>query len=188
MDNKISSKRKLAPSKKLVLDLAPLLIFFVCYRTLGLMPATAILVVVSLLSLAISYYLTRACSYPVIISTTMICVFGALTLAFNDDLFVKIRPTIVNSMFAVTLLFGALYCRRGWLKFVFDIAFTISDEGWRVLSLRWGCFFAIMAGLNELVWRTQSESLWVSYKVFGAFFLTMLFALSQHKTVQRHAL
>jgi intracellular septation protein len=181
-----SEKTPLSPDKKLLLDLAPVLIFFISYRMFDLMTATAVLVVASLISLAISYYVTRALSYPVLIGASMITVFGVLTLALNDETFIKIRPTIVNGLFAVTLLGGALIFKKGLLKFVFEIAFTLSDEGWRVLSMRWGAFFAVLAVLNEIVWRTQTEAFWVNYKVFGAFGLTMLFAISQMKVMEKY--
>lgn len=181
-----SEKPQITPGKKLVLDLAPLVIFFATYRLYGLMTATAVLVMVSLLSLGITYYLTRKLSYPLVIGTVLITVFGGLTLLLHDDTFIKIRPTIVNGMFAATLLGGAYILKRGLLKFVFEIAFSLSDEGWRILSIRWGYFFALLAVINEIVWRTQTEEVWVNYKVFGAFGLTMLFAVSQAKVMEKY--
>jgi len=183
-----SEKTQLSPGRKLLLDLAPMLIFFLCYRAFDLRTATAVMVVVSLISLAISYRLTRALSYPVIIGASMITIFGALTLALNDDTFIKIRPTIVNSLFAITLLGGALIFNKGPLKYLFDVAFHLSDEGWRILSIRWGIFFAVLAVLNEIIWRTQTEAFWVNYKVFGAFGLTMVFAMSQMKVMEKYKL
>jgi intracellular septation protein len=183
-----SDKQPISAGKKALLDLAPLLIFFIAYRATDLITATAVLVVVSVLSMGLSYYLTRALSMPVLIGTSLVVVFGILTVALNDALFIKMRPTIVNGLFAVTLLGGALLFKKGLLKFVFEIAFALSDEGWRVLSLRWGVFFAVLACLNELVWRTQSEAFWVNYKVFGAFGLTMLFAISQFKLMEKYKL
>lgn len=183
-----SEKQKLSPGRKALLDLAPLVIFFTAYQYTDLITATAVLVVVSIISLGLTYYLTRQLSNAVLIGTGMVVVFGALTVALNDDIFIKMRPTIVNAMFAITLITGALAFDKGLLKFVFEMAFDLSDEGWRVLSLRWGVFFAVLACINEIIWRTQTESFWVNYKVFGAFGLTMLFAMSQFKLLEKYKL
>ena len=91
-------------------------------------------------------------------------------------------------MFAITLLTGALVFKKGLLKYVFEIAFKLSDEGWLLLSKRWGVLFAVLAVLNEIVWRTQPEALWVNYKVFGAFGITMIFAMSQFKVMEKYKL
>ena len=180
-----TEKPTISPGKKTLLDLAPLIIFFTAYQYTDLITATGVLVVVSLISMGITYYLTRALSMPVMIGTGLVVVFGVLTVALNDALFIKMRPTIVNGLFCITLLTGALVFKKGLLKFVFEIAFKLSDEGWLILSKRWGVFFALLACLNEFVWRTQTEAFWVNYKVFGAFGLTMLFAMSQFKVMER---
>ena len=183
-----TEKPTISPGQKALLDLAPLIIFFTAYQYTDLITATGVLVVVSLISLGLTYYLTKTVSTSVLIGTGLVVVFGVLTVALNDDTFIKIRPTIVNGMFAITLLTGALVFKKGLLKYVFEIAFKLSDEGWLLLSKRWGVLFAVLAVLNEIVWRTQPEALWVNYKVFGAFGITMIFAMSQFKVMEKYKL
>jgi intracellular septation protein len=112
-------------------------------------------------------------------------VFGGLTLALQNEIFIKLKPTIVNTMFGLILL-GGLYFRKPLLAIVLDSMFELTDEGWRKLTLRWALFFFALAALNEIVWRTQTTDFWVSFKVFGIMPLTILFALSQTPLLLRH--
>jgi intracellular septation protein len=110
-----------------------------------------------------------------------------LTLALQDETFIKMKPTIVNVLFGSTLLIGLLF-GRSLLGYVFDSVFRLDDAGWRKLTFRWGLFFFVLAILNEVVWRNFSDDVWVNFKVFGIMPLTVAFTLTQMPLIQRHAL
>ena len=92
-----------------------------------------------------------------VVTAVLVVVFGGLTFWLDDPRFIKIKPTIINLLFAGVLLVG-LIMRRPLLKMLFGEAFNLTEEGWRKLSVRWALFFLILAVLNELVWRNYSES------------------------------
>jgi intracellular septation protein len=116
----------------------------------------------------------------------VVLVFGGLTLAFQDETFIKLKPTIIYVLFGALLL-GGLALGKSLLELVFDQVFDLDAEGWRKLTLRWGAFFLALAALNEIVWRTQSTDTWVAFKTFGALPLTLVFAGLQYPLLQRHA-
>ncbi len=177
------------PAKaKLVLDLAPLLLFFVAYRAAGVMAATAALIVATLISMAVLYAAERKISLAPLISGVLVTVLGGLSIALNDDQFIKMKPTLVNCLFAAVLLGGVYGFKRGLLKHVLDVAFHLSDEGWWILSRRWGFFFLFLAALNEYIWRSYSTDFWVNFKVFGMFTCTIAFALAQMRLVTKHGI
>jgi intracellular septation protein len=179
--------RKAPPLIKLLIDAGPLVVFFVVFSRAGLMTATAVLIGATLVALAASYAIERRIALMPLISAGLVAVFGGLTLWLADETFIKMKPTIVYLLFATALL-GGLALGRPFLKTLFQMAFHLTDAGWRILTLRWGAFFVAMAVLNEIVWRNFSTDLWVDLKVFGFLPLTMLFALAQIPLVRRHAL
>jgi len=119
------------------------------------------------------------------VSGAVVVVFGGLTLVLQDELFIKLKPTIVNTLFGLVLL-GGLYFRKPLLQIVLDSMFELTEEGWRKLTLRWALFFFALAALNEIVWRTQTTDFWVSFKVFGIMPLTIAFALAQTPLLLRY--
>ena len=121
------------------------------------------------------------------VSGVIVLVFGGLTLYLRDETFIKLKPTIVYTMFAVLLGAGLLW-KKPMLELLFGAAFTLTEEGWRKLTLRWALFFAVMAVVNELVWRNVSTDTWVSFKAFGFLPLTFLFAVAQVPLMQRHGI
>lgn len=170
---------------KLVIDLAPLLIFFAVYMTLGLYWATGVLMVTTVASMIASKIYLGHISASLLITTALVIGFGALTFWFSDTRFIKMKPTIVYCLFAAALLGGLLF-KRPMLQLLLGEAFQLTDEGWRTLSIRFGLFFLALAALNELIWRNMSETTWASFKVFGFIPLTMLFVASQIGFIQRH--
>jgi intracellular septation protein len=170
---------------KPVVDYGPLAVFFASYLTLGLMAATAALIAGSLIALALAWLLERRVPLVPLITAAVVAVFGGLTLWLQDQTFIKMKPTIVQAIFALVLL-GGLALRRPLLKpLLAPMMPPMSDRAWRQFTLRYGLFFIAMAALNELVWRTQSTDLWVTFKVFGLPALTFLFILSQLPFVGR---
>lgn len=181
-----SSKKP--PKGAQLLELLPLVFFFVAYQAYGLMEATIVLMAASTTALAFSYFRLRYVSMPLIVGTGLIVVFGTLTVALNDEIFIKMRPTIVNLIFASVLLIGVYGFKRGLLSVVFHMAFPLTDEGWRKLSARWGFFFVFLATMNEIVWRNFPTEWWVNYKLFGVMGLTLVFTISQMGLLSRYAL
>jgi len=175
------------PMLKFALELGPLAVFFVANARADLPTATAALMVATAVALVVSYVWTRQIPVMPVVSGIVVLVFGSLTLVLQDELFIKLKPTIVNSLFAAVLL-GGLALGKPLLGYVFGAVFQLTEEGWRRLTLRWGLFFIFLAVLNEVVWRSFSTDVWVSFKVFGIMPLTMLFAVAQLPLLTRHAL
>lgn len=172
---------------KLLLEAGPLLVFFLVNTWFGLIPGTAAFVVATVASLLASRVLLRRVPVMPLVGGVFVIVFGGLTVFLEDDLFIKIKPTIVNLLFAGLLLAGQLTGRH-FLKLVFDGAFHLTDRGWRLLTWRWVAFFVFLAVLNEIVWRTFSSDTWVAFKVFGNLPLTIAFSLAQIPLLLRHRL
>ncbi len=179
-------RAKIPASSKLLLDFAPLGIFFLGYRLGDMVIATVALMVATAISLAIIYMVERKVALAPLISGVLVAVLGGLTILLDDEYFIKVKPTLLNLTFAITLLAGVYGWRRGLLKYVLDVAVSLRDEGWLILSRRWGFFFLFLAALNEAVWRSFPTEFWVNFKVFGMFTLTIAFALSQWKLIERY--
>ncbi len=168
-------------------DYGPLAVFFVAYFKWDLFVATAALIAATGVALAIAWLGERRVPLMPLITAGVVAVFGGLTLWLQDEIFIKMKPTIVQLLFAAVLL-GGLVFKRPLLRYLLGTALAMDDAGWRRLTLRWAVFFAVMAGINELVWRTQSTDFWVSFKVFGILGLTFAFALAQMPLVLKHRL
>jgi intracellular septation protein len=180
-----SAAPRLNPLLKLALELGPLVVFFLANQRAGIFTATGLFIGVTVVALVIHYILLRKLPIMPLVSGVVVVVFGGLTLALQDELFIKLKPTIVNTMFGLVLL-GGLYFRKPLLAIVLDSMFDLTEEGWRKLTLRWAVFFFVLAILNEVVWRTQTTDFWVSFKLFGIMPLTIAFALAQTPLLLRH--
>ncbi|HZA66911.1 MAG TPA: septation protein A [Geminicoccaceae bacterium] len=168
-------------------DYGPLAVFFGFYVGRGLMAATAALIAASLIALLAAWVLERRVPVVPLVTAALVAVFGGLTLWLQDETFIKMKPTIVQLLFAAVLT-GSVLLRRPLLKpLLGPMMPPISNAAWRQFTLRYALFFAAMAALNELVWRTQSTDFWVTFKVFGLSALTFLFILSQIPFVGRQA-
>ena len=183
----MTPKAQLNPALKLVLDLGPLLLFFAANSRYGIFVATALFMAAIVAALGISYALTRHLPLMPLVTAVVVVVFGTLTLVLHDELFIKVKPTIIYVLFSGALLIGLAF-GKSLLGVVFDSVFHLTEEGWRKLTLRWGLFFLALALLNEVVWRTQTTNVWVSFKVFGVVPLTFIFAALQYPLLHKHAL
>jgi intracellular septation protein len=181
-----TAPRHINPLLKLALELGPLAVFFLSNGRAGLFMATALFMAATAVSLIVSWILIRRVPTMPLVTGVVVLVFGGLTLYLHDELFIKLKPTIVNTLFAVVLL-GGLFFGKSFLAVVFDSAFNLTEEGWRKLTFRWGLFFVFLAILNEIIWRNFSTDFWVGFKVWGVFPLTFIFAASQFPLLQRHA-
>lgn len=170
---------------RLVTDYTPLLGFFLAYKLYGLGVATLALVVLTAIALGLVYALERRVAMMPLASGVAVGLMGGLTLAFNNDIFIKMKPTLVSLVFALLLLVGFVR-KKTTVKLVLGHAMQLTDEGWRQLSLRWGVFFLLLAVLNEIVWRNFSTEVWVNFKVFGLVGLSLAFSMLQMPFLKRH--
>jgi intracellular septation protein len=175
------------PLFKLATELGPLLIFFFANAKSNLFIATGVFMVAVLAAMIASYMVTRHVPMMAIVTAVVVIVFGALTLVLQDETFIKMKPTIVYTLFAAILAGGLLF-GRSFIAIMFDQMFNLTLQGWRILTMRWALWFFAMAVLNEIIWRTQSTDFWVAFKVFGMVPLTMLFAVTQMPLIKRYRL
>jgi len=199
---------KVNPLLKLALEMGPLMVFFFAnfrpgpFKPLlapflgealltgpkaGIFTATALFMVAMGVSLVVTWRLLRTLPIMPVVTGLVVLVFGTLTLVLADDLFIKLKPTIVNCLFGAALL-GGLAFGKLLLPYVLDSVLRLDEAGWRKLTVRWGLFFFFLALLNEVVWRTQSDDVWVAFKVWGTMPITIVFALAQTPLIMRHSL
>jgi intracellular septation protein len=183
----MAEKKQLNPTLKLVLDIGPLVLFFAANAKFGIYVATGSFMVAVLAALAISYALTRHVAVMPVVTAVVVLVFGGLTIALQDELFIKLKPTIIYTLFGVALIGGLMFGKM-LLGIVFDSVFHLTDEGWRKLTWNWVIFFFAMAALNEIVWRNFSTDTWVSFKLFGAVPLTFVFAALQYPLLTKYSI
>lgn len=165
-------------SIKLALDLGPLVLFFAAYSWYGIYAATGTLMVATIVSLGIGYWLHRRIAMMPLVTCIVVTVFGGLTLLLEDELFIKLKPTIIYTIFA-TILFAGLAFGKPFLRNVFQLGIHLTDQGWRILTFRFASFFVFLAILNEVIWRNFSTDTWVAFKVWGFLPLTVIFMATQ---------
>jgi intracellular septation protein len=172
---------------KLAVEVGPLVVFFVVNARAGIFWGTGVFMGATVLSLIASRILFGRIPVMPLVTGVCVMVFGGLTLWLQDDHFIKIKPTIVNALFAGALFVGLL-AGQSLLRVIFGEVFRLTDEGWRKLTLRWAFFFTFLAVLNEVVWRSFTTDTWVSFKVFGVMPLTMAFAVAQVGLLRQYEL
>ena len=177
---------KVNPALKLALELGPLAVFFAANAARGIFVATAAFMIATVIALGLSYALTRTVPIMPLVTAVFVLVFGGLTLVLANDLFIKLKPTIVNLTFAA-ILFVGLKTGRLFIKLVLESALQLTERGWIVLTRAWIGFFILLAALNEIVWRSTSTNTWVTFKVFGIVPLTLLFSMAMVPVVMRHS-
>ena len=197
-----SAKKQVNPLLKLALEIGPLIVFFFAnargewltatfpvLEAFGdpIFLATGLFMIATAVALSVSWLLVRSLPIMPLVSGVVVFVFGALTLWLQDDIFIKMKPTIVNTLFGVVLL-GGLAFGKSLLGYVFESAFRLDAEGWRKLTLRWGLFFLFLAIVNEIVWRNFSTDAWVAFKVWGIMPITLAFTMTQMPLIMRHSL
>jgi intracellular septation protein len=173
------------PLFKLATELGPLLVFFVANAKYHLFVATGAFMVAIIAAMIASYVVTRHVPLMALVTGAIVLVFGTLTLVLHDETFIKVKPTIIYGLFAVTLGGGLLF-GRSFIALLFDQMFNLTPHGWRILTFRWALFFAGMAVLNEVIWRTQSTDFWVGFKALGVIPITMGFAILQMPLIKRY--
>lgn len=172
---------------KLVLEAGPLVVFFVCNSQYGIFTATGAFMIATVIALTVSRWKFGRIPIMPLVSGFFVLTFGALTLYFQEEYFIKIKPTIVNLLFSI-ILFGGLLFGQSLLRYLFGEVFRLQDRGWRLLTFRWACFFVFLAVLNEVVWRNFSTEFWAGFKLMGVMPITMIFAVSQIGLLQKYAI
>ncbi|PWB81584.1 MAG: septation protein A [Methylocystaceae bacterium] len=180
-----AGKKRLSPGLKFVLEMGPLVLFFIANQKFGIFYATGVLMAGVVATLAVSYAITRHLPAMPVVTAILVLIFGSLTFFLQDETFIKLKVTILYALFGGALL-GSLYFGKLLLPAVFDSAFHLDDAGWRKLTWRWSLFFFFLAGLNEAVRRVVDTDVWVNFKVFGIMPLTLAFALAQIPLMMRH--
>lgn len=190
-----------SPTLKFLLEMGPLIVFFLAnykgewlINNVGLFknfhkpifPATAIFMVAIIIALGLSWILTRKIPIMPLISGIFVLVFGFLTLWLHNDTFIKMKPTIINSLFAI-ILFGGMFFKKPLLRYALDSTLKLDELGWQKLTYRWAFFFVFLALLNEIIWRNFSDNFWTSFKVFGVMPLTVVFMLTQMPLILKHS-
>ncbi|MDX2145569.1 MAG: septation protein A [Rhodospirillaceae bacterium] len=170
---------------KLALEMGPLLVFFFCNARFGIFTATMVFMVATVAALAVSYTLVRKVPIMPLVGGAFVLIFGGLTIWLEDDLFIKLKPTIVNLLFAA-ILFAGLAMRRMFIKIVLEAAIQLTDAGWLILTRAWIAFFVVLAAVNEIVWRNFATDTWVSFKVFGIMPLTLVFSFALIPIIMKH--
>ena len=175
---------------KFVTDFGPLLVFLLFYYKSGkdLKVAIPPFIVATIISLIFVWFLEKKIPMVPLLSGILITLFGGLTIYFNNPIFIYIKPTIINILFGLTLLFGKFFTNEPVLKKILGKSIPLSDQGWEVLNSRWMYFFFALAILNEIVWRTQSEEFWVNFKVWGMIPITFIFTALQINLINKHKL
>jgi intracellular septation protein len=173
---------------KFLADFGPLLIFFTIYYKSGNNLSVAIppLIIATIVAVAVVYFIEKKIPYVPLIGGIIISLFGGLTLYFNNPVFLYVKPTIINIIFALTLISGKVFFNKNFLKFFFKTAFQLDEKGWDKLNFRWAYFFIFLAFINEIIWRTQPETTWVNFKVWGILPLTFIFTAFQLPMINRH--
>ena len=173
---------------KFIADFGPLLIFFIIYYKSGNNLSIAIppLVVATIVAVIAVFFIEKKIPIIPVIGAIIISLFGGMALYFDNPVFLYMKPTIINIIFAIVLIFGKLFFNKNFLKFFFRTAFQLDEIGWDKLNFRWAYFFIFLAILNEIVWRTQPETTWVNFKVWGILPITFIFTAFQVPLINKY--
>ena len=173
---------------KFITDFGPLIIFFYYYYDSGkdLKVAIPPFIIATIIALLIVWILEKKIPKMPLVGGILITLFGGLTIYFNNPVFIYIKPTIINILFGLALIFGRYFTNEPVLKKLMSKSISLTDEGWEILNKRWIYFFFALAILNEAVWRTQSEEFWVNFKVWGLLPITFIFTAFQIGLINKH--
>ena len=170
---------------KLLIDIGPLAVFFIFYSRSDLKSAIIPLMIATIIAVLFSYIMEKKIPVMPTVGAFIILIFGGLTIYFDNEVFFKMKPTIINLLFAL-ILYGGMIVKKPLLKFLLGAAIKLEDEGWKILTQRWISFFIALAVLNEIEWRTQSTDIWVNFKVFGILPITFIFTMTQFPLIKKY--
>lgn len=170
---------------KILVDIGPLAIFFIFYSRGDLKSAILPFMIATVIAVLFSYIVEKKIPIMPTVGAGIILFFGGLTIYFDNEVFFKMKPTIINLLFAI-ILYGGEIMNKPLLKYLLGATLKLKNEGWSILTKRWVGFFIALAILNEIVWRTQSTDLWVNFKVFGILPITFLFTMTQFSLIKKY--
>ena len=170
---------------KLLIDIGPLAVFFIFYTRGDLKSAIIPFMIATIIAVLFSYIMEKKIPVMPTVGALIILIFGGLTIYFDNEVFFKMKPTIINLLFAL-ILYGGVIVKKPLLKFLLGAAIKLEDEGWKILTQRWISFFIALAIINEIVWRTQSTDIWVNFKVFGILPITFIFTMTQFPLIKKY--
>ena len=170
---------------KLLIDIGPLAVFFIFYTRSGLQASILPLMIATVIAVLFSYILEKKIPIMPTVGAGIVLIFGGLTIYFDNEVFIKMKPTIINLIFAI-ILYGGMLVKKPLLKILLGAALRLEEEGWRILTYRWIGFFIALAVLNEIIWRTQTTDIWVNFKVFGILPITFIFTMTQFPLIKKH--
>jgi len=170
---------------KLLIDIGPLAVFFIFYSRSGLQASILPFMVATIIAVLFSYLLEKKIPIMPTVGAGIVLIFGGLTIYFDNEVFFKMKPTIINFLFAA-ILYGGILTNKHLLKYLLGAALKLEDTGWKILTQRWIGFFIALAILNEIVWRTQSTDIWVNFKVFGILPITFIFTMTQFPLIKKY--
>ena len=170
---------------KLLIDIGPLAIFFIFYTRSGLQASIIPFMIATLIAVLFSYILEKKIPIMPTVGAVIVLLFGGLTIYFDNEVFFKMKPTIINLLFA-TILYAGILINKPLLKYLLGAALKLEEVGWKILTQRWIGFFVALAILNEIVWRTQSTDIWVNFKVFGILPITFIFTMTQFPLIKKY--
>ena len=170
---------------KLLIDIGPLAVFFIFYNRSGLQASILPFMLATVIAVLISYILEKKIPIMPTVGAAIVLIFGGLTIYFDNEVFFKMKPTIINLLFAI-ILYGGILINKPLLKYLLGAALKLEEEGWKILTQRWIGFFIALAVLNEFVWRTQSTDIWVNFKVFGILPITFIFTMTQFPLIKKY--
>ena len=173
---------------KFATDFGPLLAFFVIYykNDKDLVSAIPALIIATLIAICVIYMLEKRIPILPLMGAVLVCLFGGLTIFFDNPIFIYLKPTIINLIFAFALFFGKVVLNKNFLKKLFESSIKLEEAGWDKLIIRWVGFFIFLAILNEAVWRTQTEEFWINFKVWGILPITFIFTAFQLPLIQKY--
>jgi intracellular septation protein len=170
---------------KILIDIGPLAVFFIFYTRSGLQASILPFMLATIIAVLFSYILEKKIPIMPTVGAGIVLLFGGLTIYFDNDVFFKMKPTIINILFAI-ILYGGILIDKPLLKYLLGAALKLEEAGWKILTQRWIGFFIALAVLNEIVWRTQSTDVWVSFKVFGILPITFIFTMTQFPLIKKY--
>ena len=170
---------------KLLIDIGPLAVFFVFYTRGDLKTAILPFMIATIIAVLFSYIIEKKIPIMPTVGAVIILIFGGLTIYFDNETFFKMKPTIINLLFAA-VLYGGVILNKSLLRYLLGAALKLQDEGWDILTKRWIGFFIALAILNEIIWRTQTTDIWVNFKVFGILPITFIFTITQFSTIKKY--
>ena len=170
---------------KLLIDIGPLAVFFIFYTRGDLKTAILPFMIATIIAVLFSYIIEKKIPIMPTVGAVIILIFGGLTIYFDNETFFKMKPTIINLLFA-GILYGGIILNKSLLRYLLGAALKLQDEGWDILTKRWIGFFIALAILNEIIWRTQTTDMWVNFKVFGILPITFIFTLTQFSTIKKY--